>query len=191
MKNIPKIIMILLIVAIITIGVTYAFFFATIDLPEFTVNSHQLEVIYTGDTEINGHLPLVKDKSDGYRRVVSIGLTENSVGASAHIYIAIDQITATLATEALTWEIYSLENDVETLYAQGTFVDCGNIGETKSACAKGKRIYMVEDLVLSTTQQQFAVYIWLNGYKAGNEVIGATLTGFIGAETIDITGILQ
>jgi len=191
MKNTPKIVILLLIVAIITIGGTYAFFIATIATPNFTVESHQLEVIYTGDEEINGGLNLVKDKSGGYRREVSIGLSENSVGAAANIYISVDQITSTLATEALTWEIYKLEDGVENLYDQGTFVDCGNLGETKTTCAAGKRIYMVENLVLSTTQQQFAIYVWLNGYKAGNEVLGATLKGYIGAETENITGILE
>lgn len=191
MKKTPKIVILLLIVAIITIGGTYAFFISTIATPNFTVESHQLEVIYTGDEEINGGLNLVKDKSGGYRREVSIGLSENSVGAAANIYISVDQITSTLATEALTWEIYKLEDGVENLYDQGTFVDCGNLGETKTTCAAGKRIYMVENLVLSTTQQQFAIYIWLNGYKAGNEVLGATLKGYIGAETENITGILE
>lgn len=191
MKKTPKMLIILLVVAILTIGGTYAFFSATINTQQFTMKSHQLEVIYTGDEEINGGLDLVKDKSGGYRREVSIGLSENSVGAAANIYISIAQITSTLATEALTWEIYRLENGVETLYDEGTFIDCGNIGESKTQCAAGKRIYMVENLVLSTTQQQFAIYVWLNGYKAGNEVLGATLKGYIGAETENITGILE
>lgn len=183
---------ILLIVAIITISGTYAFFTATITTENpMAVEAHQLEVIYTGDTEINGGLDLVKDKSGGYRREVSIGISENSVGASANIYINIDQITTILATEALNWEIYKLENGVETEYNKGTFIDCGQPNETKTTCAAGKRIYMVSDLELSTTQQTFAIYIWLNGYKAGNEVLGATLKGYIGAETENITGVLE
>lgn len=183
---------ILLIVTIITVSGTYAFFTATITTDDpLSVKAHQLEVIYTGDTEINGGLDLVKDKSGGHRRQVSIALSENSVGASANIYINIDQITSTLATEALNWEIYKLENDEEVEYDSGTFVDCGQPGETKSTCTAGQRIYMVSDLELSTTPQTFVIYIWLNGYKAGNEVIGATLKGYIGAETENITGILQ
>lgn len=191
MKKILKVLLLLLVVAVVTIGITYAFFTATIELPEFTVDAHQLEVIYIGDEEINGVLNLVKDKNGGYRREVSIGLSENSVGAAANIYISIGQITDTLATEALNWEIYRLENGVETLYDQGTFIDCGNIGESKRKCTAGNRIYMIDGLELSTTQQQFAIYIWLNGYKAGNEVIGATLKGYIGAETENISGILE
>lgn len=183
---------IMMIVAIITISGTYAFFTATVttDSP-LSTQTYQLEVIYNGDIEIKGVLDLVKDKSGGHRREVSIGISENSVGASASIYINIDEITPVLATEALNWEIYKIENNVEVEYAKGTFDKCGEVGEAKTTCAAGKRIYMVSDLELLTTQQTFAIYIWLNGNKAGNETIGATLKGYIGAKTENITGILQ
>lgn len=184
--------LILLIVTIITVSGTYAFFTATTTAEEpIAVESHQLEVIYMGDTEINGGLDLVRDKSGGHRRQVSIALSENSVGAAANIYININQITSTLATDALTWEVYKLENEEEIEYSNGTFLDCGQPGETKITCSAGKRIYLVNDLELSTTPQIFVIYIWLNGYKAGNEVLGATLKGYIGAETENITGLLQ
>lgn len=185
---------ILLLVTIITVSGTYAFFTATITTEDpMAVETHQLEVIYRGDTEINGSLNLVKDKSGGHRREVSIGLSGNSVGASANIYINIDQITSTIATEALNWEIYKIENgeEVEEGAKRGTFIDCGQPGESKTTCSAGKRIYMISDLELSTTPQTFAIYIWLNGYKVGNEAIGATLRGYIGAETENITGILE
>ena len=192
MKKTLSYIGILLLVTIITVSGTYAFFTATIttDNP-MAVKTHQLEVIYTGDMEINGGLNLVKDKSGGHRREVSIGLSENSVGAAANIYINIDQITSTIATEALNWEIYKIENGEEVEYDRGTFIGCGQPGESKVTCTAGKRIYMVNNLELSTTPQSIAVYIWLNGYMAGNETIGATLRGYIGAETENITGILE
>lgn len=181
-----------LIIAIITIGGTYAFFTArtTSDKPLLT-GTHQLEVIYTGDTEINGNLNLVKDKNDGHRRQVSIRLSENSVGASANIYINVDQITSSLATAALIWEIYKIENEQEIKVDDGTFLDCGQLDETKTKCTNGKRIYMINNLELTTTPQTFAIYIWLNGYKAGNEVLGSAFKGYIGAETENVTGTLQ
>lgn len=183
---------ILLIVAIITISGTYAFFSASVTTKDpLSSETHQLEVIYTGDTEINGGLYLVTDKSGGYRREVSIKRTENSIGAKANIYINIGEITSALASDALNWEIYKIENNVEVEYDKGTFVDCGQPNETKTKCAAGKKIYMVTDLELLTTPQKFAIYIWLNGYKAGNEVLGAKLKGYIGAETETITGILE
>ena len=82
--------LILLIVTIITVSGTYAFFTATTTAEEpIAVESPQLEVIYMGDTEINGGLDLVRDKSGGHRREISIGLEENSVGAKANIFIYI------------------------------------------------------------------------------------------------------
>lgn len=191
MKKIIAYIFVLLIVAIITIGSTYAFFTASITEDPFTSQTHQLEVIYTGDTAISGGLDLVRDKTGGHHREVSIGLSENSVGAAANLYIHVESITSTLATEALTWEIYKKVNNQEELVKTGTFVDCGAIDATKSKCTAGKRIYMITGLELTTTPQSFVVYIWLNGEKAGNEVIGATFKGYIGAETENISGVLQ
>ena len=182
---------IFLMIAIITIGGTYAFFTAITTNNQLLTGTHQLEVIYTGDTEINGNLDLVKDKSGGHRRQVSIRLSTNSVGASANIYINVDQITSALATDALIGEIYKIENNQEIKIDDGTFLDCGQPDQTKTKCTNGNRIYMINNLELTTTPQTFAIYIWLNGYKAGNEVLGSTFKGYIGAETENITGILQ
>ena len=191
MKKTLTYILILSIVTILTVSVTYAYFSATTSTNTPTAQTHQLEVIYTGDTEISGNLNLVKTKEQGFKRTVSIGLSENSVGAAANLYISIEQITSTLATDALTWELYKLTDGEEVYVNSGTFLDCGDIGETKSKCTAGNRIYMLTGYELSTTQTQYVLYLWLNGYKAGNEVLGATLKGYIGAETENITGILE
>ena len=42
---------------------------------------------------------------------------------------------------------------------------------------------------ITTEQEEYAVYLWLNGNEAGNEVIGASLMGYIGAESEPISGI--
>lgn len=182
----------ILLIIILTVGTTYAFFSAaTSSFNKLNSETHKLEVIYTGDTEINGHLNLVKVKEDGYDRTISIGLSEDSVGAAANIYISIDEISSTIATQALKWEIYKVQNKTESLYNSGTFVDCGEIGATKTKCTAGNRIYMITDYTLSTTPSEFKVYIWLNGYQVGNEVLGATIKGYIGAETENISGILK
>ena len=178
-------------VAIVTAGSTYAYFVSVVEGGGKIAQTHVLEVIYTGDTEIKGNIDLVTSKEGGHNRTISIRLSENSVGAAANFYIAIDEITAALATEALNWEFYKLVNGEEQYVDSGTFMDCGAIGESKTKCSNGKRIYMLTDYTLSTTEDKFKVYIWLNGHKAGNEVLNAVLTGYIGAETENISGILE
>lgn len=175
----------------VSVGVTYAYFTSVVSDNTLSTEIHELNVIYTGDTEINGNLNLATDKSGGHRRVVSIGLGENSVGASANIYIYINQITETLATEALNWEVYKIVNNQEVKYSSGNFLGCGELNETKYQCTAGKRMYIVDNFELSTTSQEFAIYLWLDGTKAGNEVIAAVLKGYIGAETEKVTGILS
>lgn len=192
-KTQKTILIILLVVGIIvvTVGGTYAFFTSAISNNSLSTDIHELDIIYTGDTEISGNLNLTTDKSGGHRRVVSIGLSENSVGAKANIFIYIEQITAALATDALNWEVYKIENNQEVKYSSGNFLGCGELGETKEKCTSGARIYLVNNLILSTTTQEFAIYLWLDGTKAANEVVDAVLKGYIGAETENVTGDLS
>jgi len=194
MKKVLLYLLLLLGVAVVTIGVTYAFFSSTTRINNKNIGkTNKLEVLYSGDTAISGSLKIVKDKSGGFRRQISIGLEEDSVNAKANIYIAIDEITSTIATNSLKWEIYKIENGIEsqTAIKKGSFDECANLGETPYVCTNGSRIYMQSGLTLSTDPQQFAIYIWLDGANVGNEVIGAKLNAYIGAETENITGILQ
>ena len=74
-------------IIVITAGGTYAFFTAITSSNSLSTNIHELDVVYEGDTEINGNLELTTDKSGGHRREISIGLAEHSVGAKANIFI--------------------------------------------------------------------------------------------------------
>ena len=208
MKKIATWILVLLLITIITVSGTYAFFTSiTSSGTPLRSATHQLEVIYTGDEDIRGNLNLVVDKSGGYRRQVSIALAENSIDAVANMYIQVESIDPELATEALTWEIYEIDSDgLEEKKATGTFLDCGAVGATKSKCTSKDRIYMLDHVDLFTKDElnqvaeelreelqlrEYAVYIWLNGYKAANEVLGKSFTGYIGAETENISGVLE
>ena len=192
MKKIVVYIIALSLVMFITIGVTYAYFSTSVNSGDKQVGgSHRLEVIYTGDTEISGNLKLVNSKEEGFIRKVYIKLSDRSVGAASNLYINVEKITADLAVLALHWEVYGFKEGNEVYHDDGTFMDCGGINETKSKCTNGKRIYIVTDYVLSTTDTEFVVYLWLDGNEVGNEVLGDTLKGYIGAETNNITGDLE
>lgn len=178
---------IILLVIVITVTGTYAFFVATTGSNNnVTANSAKLEVIYTGGTAIQGGLNLVRTKEEGFNTTVTIKLSEDSVDAMADIYIHINQITSTIATEALIWEVYKKYEGTETFVDSGTFLDCEAENTTKK-CENGDKIYIVKNYELTTTDTYYTVYIWLNGDKVGNEALGATLDAYIGAETEHIT----
>ena len=68
MKKGITIAIVLLIVAIVTMATTYAFFTASTITTPVTTQAHQLVVIYHGDTEIRGNLNLVKSNKHCFRR---------------------------------------------------------------------------------------------------------------------------
>lgn len=171
----------------ITVGGTYAYLVSRVNSGNNIItNSSRLSVIYTGGTEINGNLELVNSKEEGYNTTIDIKLSEDSVDAKADIFIYINKITSSIANSALNWEVHKIYEGVETFVNSGTFLDCIN-GNTTKTCANGDKIYIVRDYQLTTTDTYYKVYIWLDGNKVGNEVLGATLSAYIGAETEHIT----
>ena len=173
----------LFLVAILAIGGTYAFFTTVIQRNNaINLVSHQLKVTYSGNVQISGEIELVKTKEEGFRRELIIGLEENSVPAAANFFINVDTITEGFQNKALKWEIYELLNGEEK------HINDGNFEHVTSNSVQ----YIAEGLTLSsTTTRTFVVYLWLYGEEAGNEVIGAKLTGYIGAETETISGDLS
>ena len=143
--------------------------------------------VYTGGEAIEGEMDLSTDKSGGYNTTVNISISENSVVAKANLYIDIQEISSSLATEGLTWEVYKTINGTESPEASGTFADCDPSNAVKK-CTAGDKLYIVTDYTLSTTPTAFTVYVWLNGHKVGNEVIGASFKGIIKAESENFTG---
>lgn len=192
MKKAVIYIIILSFVAIVSVGGTYALFRATVTKNNtIGTQADTLEIEYTGDIAINGALHLAKIKEGGHRRVIKLGLSEQSVGIAAHLYIQIQKISPALAVNGLKWEVYTLEDGTEKYYNSGTFMQCGGIEEIKSKCVSGDRLYMVTDYDLSTIETEFVVYIWLNGSEVGNEVLGESLIGEISVETEHLTAELS
>lgn len=178
MKKIILYTAIILLVIIITVGGTYAYFVSTINSANtLTTASSKLEVIYTGDTAITGVLNLVSSKEEGKKATVKIQLSEDSVDAKADLYIQVNEIGTNIASNALNWEAYRTYNGEESFVNSGTF----------SGIEDGDKIYIDTDYRLSTTETSYTVYIWLDGNKIGNEAIGEILEGYIGAEAEHIT----
>lgn len=186
MKKIMIYILLILLLTIITAGATYAYLAASTNsvINVITGESAQLVVNYTGGKKIEGSMSLSKDKTGGHNTTVNISIAENSVIAKADLFININSISSSLATEGLIWEVYKTINGTESFVGSGTFATC----YSGTKCSNGDKMLIVNDYVLSTTNTAFTVYVWLNGDKVGNEVIGATFSGTISAETEEYTG---
>ena len=189
MKKITIYISTILILSIITVGATYAYLVASTNSVKNAIDGTSAELIvnYTGGTKIEGSMSLSKDKSGGHNTTVNISLDDNSVIAQADLFININSISSSLATEGLVWEVYKTVNGTESYIGTGNFSTC----YSGNKCSNGDKILIVDNYVLSTTNTAFTVYVWLNGDKVGNEVIGASFSGTISAETEEFTGELH
>ena len=182
MKKVSIYVISVSLIATLAIGGTYAFFTAVIQRNNAVeTGSHQLQVQYSGDVAISGEIELVRTKEEGFRRELDIALGPKSVDAAANFFIQVDTITEGFQNKALKWEIYELINEEEKYINSGNFLNINS----------NSRNYIAEGLVLNQTTRKFVVYVWLYGEEAGNEVLGAKLTGHIGAETETISGILS
>lgn len=187
MKKTTLYIAIVLLLTIITVGGTYAFLSTTIGYNIINPNASKIDIVYSKGDPIDGNLNLVNNKEEGFNTTVSIGLANGSLAVKADLYIDIEKISEELATDALNWEVYKVQNEVETRASLGTFAKCKNEDGTERKCQTGDKLYIINNYPLSEELTNFKVYIWLDGNKAGNEVIGAELTAHIGAESEKIT----
>lgn len=180
MKKITLYIIATILLAIITVSGTYAYFVVTTNSEignSIIGNSSKINVIYSGDADITGVLELVNSKEEGRQATVKIQLSNDSVDAEANIYIQVNQIGQNLASEALNWELYRTYNGTESFVAKGTF----------DGVSAGNKLYIDRNYRLSTDETSYTVYIWLDGNKVGNEALGETFKGYIGAEAEHIT----
>ena len=179
LKKVFIYIVVIFLIIIITVSSTYAYFVATISSRNNSLvsNSSKLDILYTGDADISGVLNLVNSKEEGKNATVKIKLSNDSVDAKSDIYIKVNEIGRNIASDALNWELYRTFKGVVSLVDKGTF----------KGVSSGDKIYIDRDYRLSTDETAYTVYIWLDGNKIGNEAIGESLVGFIGAEAVHIT----
>ena len=162
-------------------GSTYAFFSASTN-PNNSNNLNsggsKIEIIYTGGTEITGPINLTADKTGGLNTTVHIRRTAESEPVKAIIYLNIETLTNTLAVDGFVWEIYGVKSGTQVYSRTGTFKNAEENSE----------IVLVENYQVDTVDTDFTIYIWLDGNKVSNEVLGAEFSGYIGARSENYTG---
>lgn len=185
MENIgnKKIIIIsLLILGIITVGATYAFFTATVSRNNLNTTSSNFAVIYTGGEELDGPIKLLNSKEDGASSTtVQIKMAEDSVQAEANLYINIENISENIATEGFIWEVEGYQDETLVYENDGTF----------DGTEDGDRIKIVDKFLLSEVATDFTVYFWIDGSKVDSEILNSTFKGTISADTEPFTGELE
>ncbi len=173
-----------LLLAIATVGSTYAFFSATTgEDSNVATESQKFEVIYTGGTDIGGPVSLSADRNGGKNTTVHIKVGQGSSKALAYLYLNIDMITENIRISGFKWEVSGVRGGKEVYTNNGTFEGYND--------TDNNIITIVEDYRLSEEQTDFTIYLWVDGNEVGNEVMGGRLGGYISASTEQFTGQLN
>lgn len=171
-----------LLLGIATVGATYAFYSASASSNNNSVaaEASPFEVIYTGGTEINGNMPITSDKTEAFKTTVNIRIADNSVNALSNLYINIENISNELQVEGFVWELYGYKNNTQIYYKKGNFEGYNSTNNNK--------VPLISNYQTDKTNTSFTLYLWIDGNKTGNEVIGTSFKGYIGASTEQFTG---
>lgn len=175
--------MLVLLLIVLVIGSTYAFFAASDTSKSISTSSSKFEIIYTGGTHISGPISLGKSKEDGLNTSVSIKVASGSVNALGTIFLTINEMNSLLDSDGFHWEVYRTKNGETTLNNSGNFLG-------KNATDNNK-IDLVSDFLITEEEITFTIYFWLDGNKFDNSIANARFNGDIGAKTEDFTGAIS
>ena len=195
MKRMLLSILSVMMLAIVTVSATYAYYQSSVNGTANSVGSasDEFDVIYTGGNQLSGQLQITNSRSEDFKTTVSIKMAPNSALAKANIYIKISEISSVLASDKLVWEVVG-EHDGEEITLtpnSGDFTTCTHSDGTTGTCTSGDKLYIVTDYDLDYDDTDFTIYIWINGTKVTNDVIGARFSASVGAETLNLSGSLS
>ncbi len=170
---------------LITVGGTYAFLSTSANTLNNSIfsNTARLNVIYNSGDEIDEVLSVVASKEEGYNTTVGLRLAQGSAKAKSNLYIYINEITDNIAIPGFVWEVYGYRNNSLVYSNTGNF---NGYDDTTN-----NRIPIVTDYQLSETNTEFTVYFWIDGSLTGNEVLGGSFSGYIGATSQQVTAELS
>ena len=187
-KQLIYTIIVVVCIALITIGGTYAFFMYTINgsTPANTGSSN-FEISYVGGgSTFNGPLNFSTTKDGGYKKTLKINTLNSSVNAKLNLYIQIESISQNLSVDAFKWEIYGYNSSSQLVFSKtGTF-------SGYSASNGSNVVNLVNyDYTLTSDETTFDIYLWLDTNEDVNNVFGGTFSGHIAARTEQFTGVVK
>lgn len=174
----------LLLLTILVIGGTYAYFSLTaVGNTPVTTNSAKFEVLYQGGQGYTGPLVLAANKEGGHKETIKVKVSQGSINAKLSLVLQIDQMSSEMAINGFKWEIYGYKNNSQVYSGQGNFAG-------KSATAGSNTITLVNnDYTITEDETTFDVYWWLDGNMVSTDLGGSSFSCHIGAQTESITGI--
>ena len=187
-------IIVLVLVGMLSVGGTYAYFRAVTNSAVNADNAeaYEFEVIYSGGEAIQGDLNMSVDKTGGESRVVTIRMGEGSALPKASLYMDISDIaTNTLMDsspwqKALKWEVIGTKNGSTVYTDSGDFRECSINGNT--LCTNNQKLYIVKNYQLDYVDTEFTIWFWVDAEIADNGIIVAYIKGNIAATTEQYTG---
>lgn len=191
-KYIFLIIVSLLLIASLTIGLTYAYFVNRVKINDDNIgaSSGKIDIKYVGGNAVSGNIYGTTDYTKGIHNYVKIKLNDNSIKVKASLYLKIKDIGDALVSDALKWAVY--KNNEATPVKSGTFAK-NDLGEKLSV---GDSITIVDEFDVNMFENEdeydvYTLYIWLYGPDSTNAMQNQTFSGSIYASTSYITGTLE
>lgn len=182
-KNRKKIVILLgcLVLILLTVGVTYAYFTFVTNNGTIDNSSGKLDIDYTISNEfVDGMLSPSTNRSNSLMESVTAKLKDGSVPAKLNIYIT-PIIIAGIPKEALMWEVDVLNSSD---YLLDHYV--GNFANSQL----DNPLKIINAYSLTNNVLKFNIYIWLDGEKISNENfnIDNEFVVTISADSENITG---
>lgn len=178
-------------IALLVVGATYAYFTFVISANNMAIgNSDKFNIVFTSVQDLTGDLEVSDSRSESMKSIVRVKAASGSVLPTVNLYISIDSISESLASNALVWEIVGTKNNqsITISPSSGDFTTCTHPNGTTGTCQAGDKLYILEDYLLDYIDSEFTVYIWLDGNVATSSLTDATISASIGVETEEFTG---
>lgn len=176
-KSIFVSIVFVVLLILLVVGVTYAFFAIMTNEEKVDTGSGKLDISYSSPDDITGVLNASPTRDGGLKSVATVSLNTGSEIALFNMYITPTALT-NLNISAFKWEVDGIK-DGATVYTNS-----GNFSEA----TVGTKILVVDSYELSTTSTTFNVYIWLDGSLVASAISGASFGAKITAASVPITG---
>lgn len=186
-------IVIVLSTILLVVGATFAYFSFSIRANNnITADASNMSIIFTPGDELTEVVDPSSSRDNRIKTTASIRAVNGAVKPNANLYLNIEDISSSLTSGALVWEVEAVKNNqsVTLSPSSGTFENCMHNG-VSGACVAGDKLYIVTDYELDYVDTEFTIYIWLDSSNISESVSDAVFNASIGADTEEFTGIVK
>ena len=162
MKSKKGLIIGLIILTIVVVGATYAYYMwkSTSNI-NVSVKLGGCVVTFNGGSNITGSLVPVAAKESGIKKDVTVKATES--GSTMSLYLTLTTIPSELKDKSFTYELYY---NGSTLVKKGNFAAYNASSNTSGityASSGTTTLTLFTDRAVNTTTDKYTLYLWING----------------------------